>query len=135
MALAKPQATPTSTRQVQHRSRSDHSRHQLLSEVLDQLRAIRAAIPPPNLSIRTEVPLTRKEAAAELGLKLVEFNRMIEKNQLRDGLHYLAMGESFILSKDVLDLLRKDRREFNKHAPVHIEIDDKSGRSCANLNY
>lgn len=99
----------------QHRTRSDRSSYALLAELTHEVRELNRKTQPA-ATIRTEIPLSKKEAAAELGLKLKEFNTMIESRQLVDGTHLIEMGDSIILVKNILEILFEDRRKAAEYA-------------------
>lgn len=99
----------------QNRIRSDRNSYALLAELTHEVRELNRKTQHAAV-IRTEIPLTKKEAAAELGLKLKEFNNMIESRQLVDGTHLIEMGDSIILVKNILDILFEDRRKAAEYA-------------------
>jgi hypothetical protein len=113
----------------QQRARSDRSSYDLLAELTHEVRELNRKTQPA-AAIRTEIPLTKKEAAAELGLKLKEFNIMIENRQLVDGTHLIEMGDSIILVKNILEILFEDRRKAAEYAMKPTQEPPPTKRAC-----
>ena len=104
-----------------HRARPDRSVQGLLVELIHEVRTLSSKTQQVP-TIKTEVPLAKKEAAMELGLKLKEFNTMVSTDQLVDGKHFIAMGESIILLGNVLEILCEDRLKKAEYAPKPSQI-------------